>query len=120
MSASSFMVSAAALNPFEPSKYDLLDQEVQKMIISTEFKLFVARLDVPLKRGQRKRDDEEWKGEFVFGAGERSSSVKLLRLVGRAMDGGNVRMRVMCRVAGAWQELSVVLKDRMARAPQSP
>jgi hypothetical protein len=121
MSASSFLVSTAALNPFEPSKYDLLDQEVQKVLQSTEFKLFVARLDAPLKRGQRKRDDEEWKGEFVFGAGERSSSVKLLKLVGRAMDGGNVRMKVMCRVAGAWQELSAVLRDRMARAPaQSP
>ena len=121
MSTSSFLVSTAALHPFEPSKYDLLDQEVQKVIQSTEFKLFVARLDVPLKRGQMKRDDEEWKGEFAFGAGERSSSVKLLKLVGRAMDGGNVRMKVMCRVAGAWQELSAVLRDRMARAPaQSP
>lgn len=120
MSASSFLVSAAALNPFEPSKYDLLDQEVQKVIESSECKLFVARLDPALKRGQRKRDDEEWKGEFVFGAGERSSSVKLLKLVGRAMDGGVVRTKVMCRVAGAWQELSAVLKDRQAKAPQSP
>lgn len=90
------------------------------MMQATEFNLFVARLDPALKRGQRKRDDEEWKGEFVFGAGERSSSVKLLKLVGRAMDGGQVRTKVMCRVAGAWQELSAVLKDRMARAPQSP
>lgn len=120
MSASSFLVSAAALKPFEASKYDLLDQEVQDVIQATDFKLMVARLDPALKKGQRKRDDEEWKGEFVFGAGERSSSVKLLRLVGRAMDGGQVRMKVMCRVAGAWQELSAVLRDRMARAPKSP
>jgi len=120
MSASSFLVSPAALHPFEPSKYDLLDQEVHRVMQATEFNLFVARLDPALKRGQRKRDDEEWKGEFVFGAGERSSSVKLLKLVGRAMDGGQVRTKVMCRVAGAWQELSAVLKDRMARAPQSP
>jgi len=117
MSASSFMVSAAALNPFEPSKYDLLDQEVYKIIQQCDFRLFVARLDPALKRGQRKRDDEEWKGEFVFGAGERSSSVKLLKLVGRAMDGGQVRMKCMCRVAGAWTELSAVLRDRVERAP---
>jgi hypothetical protein len=112
------MVSAAAMTPFEPSKYDLLDQEVSKLIAQVGFDLFVARLDPPLKRGQRKREDEEWKGEFVFGAGERTSSVKLLKLVGRAMDGGHVRMKCMCRVAGAWQELSAVLRDRLARVSQ--
>jgi hypothetical protein len=104
------------LHPFEPSKFDLLDQEVSKILEQVGFNLFVARLDPALKRGQRKRDDEEWKGEFVFGAGERSSSVKLLKLVGRAMDGGQVRMKCMCRVAGAWRELSAVLQERLARA----
>lgn len=116
LSASSFIVSAAALHPFEPSKFDLLDQEVSKILEQVGFNLFVARLDPALKRGQRKRDDEEWKGEFVFGAGERSSSVKLLKLVGRAMDGGQVRMKCMCRVAGAWRELSAVLQERLAKA----
>jgi hypothetical protein len=111
------LISAAALHPFDPSKYDMLDQEVSKIIDQVGFNLFVARLDPALKRGQRKRDDEEWKGEFVFGAGERSSSVKLLKLVGRAMDGGQARMKCMCRVAGAWHELSTVLRDRLARAP---
>lgn len=119
MSNASFAPVSAALKPFEPSKYDLLDQEVSRLISEVGFNLFVARLDPPLKKGQRKREDEEWKGEFVFGAGERSSGVKLLKMVGRGMDGGQARMKCMCRVAGAWHELTTVLNDRMARVPEA-
>jgi hypothetical protein len=115
LSATSYAPLTAALKPFEPSKYDLLDQEVERIIESVGFDFLVARLDPAMKKGQRRRDDEEWKGEFVFGAGERSSSVKLLRLVGRASDGSQTRTKCMCRVAGAWHELSTVLRDRMAR-----
>ena len=117
LSVTSFAPPTATLKPFEPSKYDLLDQEVQRVIDSVGFRLLVARLDPAMKKGQRRRDDEEWKGEFVFGAGERSSSVKLLKLVGRASDGSQTRTtKCMCRVAGAWHDLSTVLKDRMERA----
>ena len=116
MSIGSFVPPTAALKPFEPSKYDFLDQEVQRLIDDVGFRLFVARLDPAMKKGQRRRDDEEWKGEFVFGAGERSSSVKLLKLVGRASDGSQTRTKCMCRIAGAWHDLSTILRDRVARA----
>lgn len=81
----------------------------------TGFDLFVARLDEPLKRGQRKREDEEWKGEYVFGAGERSSSVKLLKIAGRDRGKGGVeeqRVKCLARVGGAWIDLESLLRSR--------
>lgn len=102
------------LTPFQPSKYDLLDAHVASLLEKTQFDLFVARLDPPLKQGQRRRDDEEWKGEYVFGAGERSTSVKLLKLAGRQSQGGEQVVKCLVRVGGAWVELERLLRERMA------
>ena len=104
------------LQPFQPSKVDLLDQNVQAVIEETGFKLFVARVDSSMKRGQRRGDNEEWKGEFVFGAGQRVSPVKLLKIAGRpgrfGMTQGEARMKCMVKARGAWQDLSTLLSQR--------
>ena len=71
-------VDTSSLKPFRPSKYDLLDQHVQAIIEEIAVGFFVARVDPPLRKGQTKRDDEEWKGNYVFGAGEKPVAVKLL------------------------------------------
>ena len=109
-------VNTAHLQPFQPSKYDLLDQHVQSIIEETGFTLFVGRVDPPLRRGQRKSDEEEWKGDFVFGAGEKPMRVKLVKLAGRYVHGILEPSRTKClaRLGGTWQELSALLKQRAA------
>jgi len=104
-------VAPVNLQPFQPSKYDLLDTHVQAVIDQVGFDLFVARVDAPMKRGQRRRDDEEWKGDFVFGAGQRTSGVKLLKLAGRATTDAP-RLKCLVRVQGAWHDLATVLQMR--------
>ncbi|WVQ74487.1 hypothetical protein IAR50_004088 [Cryptococcus sp. DSM 104548] len=105
----------SALRPFRPSPCDLLDQSVQALLTEAGFTvergLFVARVDEPLKRGQRMRDGEEWKGEYVFGAGNKGCSVKRIELPGKAKDGAK-RVKVLCRVGGRWVDLMDVLKER--------
>lgn len=98
--------------PFVPSKYDMLDQEVQKVIDLVQPNILIKRLDQPLRRGQRKAEGEPWAGEFVFGGGERSSSVKLLELPGRGPPGAPRRVKVMVRVGGAWSDLMVHLQKK--------
>jgi len=108
--------SAAApvnLQPFQPSPYDLLDKHVQAVIDDVGFNLFVARVDQAMKRGQRRGENEEWKGEFVFGAGQRTSGVKLLKLAGKPGADGP-RMKCLVRVQGAWHDLATVLRKRQA------
>ncbi|ORX36485.1 hypothetical protein BD324DRAFT_651723 [Kockovaella imperatae] len=116
------MYAPPSLQPFQPSKYDLLDQTVQSVIDETKFKLFVARVDPSMKRGQRRAENEEWKGGFVFGAGQKVSPVKLLKIAGRpgrfGFGQGQPRMKCLVKVAGAWQELSTLLKERLENAPQ--
>ena len=124
MSMGSQAVSAFAppsLQPFQPSKYDMLDLVVQGVMEDTGFDLFVSRLDPSLKKGQRRGDKEEWRGEFVFGAGQKISSVKLLQIAGRVDIGGQGSMRTKClvKVSGAWQDLATLLRQRKAEAPQS-
>lgn len=119
MSAVSYSnFNAADLQPFEPSKYDFLDRYVQSILSETGFDLFVGRVDPPLRKTQRKRDDEDWKGDFVFGGGERPVSVKLLKLAGRSIPGetGGARMKCLVRTGGAWQDLAGLLKKRKAEA----
>lgn len=100
-SAASSHVASVGMRPFTPSKYDMLDLEVQKVIDAVQPNIFIARLDQPLRRGQRKADGESWTGEFLFGAGERSTSVKLLELAGRGPPGAPKRVKVMVRVGGS-------------------
>ncbi|BEJ14260.1 hypothetical protein CspHIS471_0400270 [Cutaneotrichosporon sp. HIS471] len=100
------------VRPFVPSKYDLLDQEVQKVIDLVQPNILIKRLDQPLRRGQRKAEGEPWAGEFVFGGGERSTSVKLLELPGRGPPGAPRRVKVMVRVGGAWSDLKVHLQKK--------
>lgn len=104
-------MAPANLQPFNPSSYDLLDTIVQKTIDDVGFDRFVARVDPPLRKGQRKRDDEEWKGEYVFGAGQKTSSVKLLKLAGRGPAEGP-RLKCLVRAQGAWKDLSSLLEER--------
>lgn len=119
--ASSVRGPAQDLRPFHPSKFDLLDQTVAAVIAEEGFDLFVARVDAPLQRGQRKAENEEWKGEFVFGAGEKMSPVKLLMLAGPRVGAGKEagtgkRTKCLVRVAGMWVALADVLRERKARA----
>ncbi|WWD16634.1 hypothetical protein CI109_101064 [Kwoniella shandongensis] len=116
MSYSNF--DSKTLQPFQPSRYDLLDQEVAKILEQEKFDLFVGRLDAPLKKGQRRTDNEEWKGEYLFGAGEKPTSVKLLKLAGggRVGSGKEIRMKCLVRVGGAWHDLGGVLRKRKAEA----
>ena len=114
----SYAPSAAApvnLQPFQPSKYDLIDTHVQAVIDEVGFKLFVARVDQAMKRGQRRGENEEWKGEFVFGAGQRTSGVKLLKLAGKTGQEGP-RMKCLVRVQGAWHDLGTILRKRQAES----
>jgi hypothetical protein len=104
------------LQPFEPSKYDLLDTHVQGILEQVGWDMLTSRLDPPLKRGQRKREDEEWKGDFVFGAGEKPTSVKLLKLNTRGSGGKEVKMKCLVRVAGQWHDLALVLTKRKEAA----
>ncbi|KAK8861454.1 hypothetical protein IAR55_002273 [Kwoniella newhampshirensis] len=104
------------LQPFQPSRYDLLDQEVARILAEERFDLFVGRVDPPLKKGQRSRDDEEWKGQYVFGAGDKPTSVKMLKHAGGGGPGARKETKVKCmvRVAGAWHDLGAVLRKRKA------
>ena len=115
------MYAPPSLQPFQPSKYDLLDQHVQSVIEETHFQLFVARVDPSMKRGQRRAENEEWKGDFVFGAGQKISPVKLLKLAGRpgrfGFAQGSPRMKCLVKVKGEWQELAAVLRLRQEEEP---
>jgi hypothetical protein len=114
MSMGSCAPSAVApvnLQQFQPSKYDLLDTHVQAVIDEVGFQLFVARVDQPLRRGQNPSREEDWRGEFVFGAGQRTSGVKLLKLAGKASADGP-RYKCLVRVQGAWLDLGAVLQKR--------
>ncbi|ODO04741.1 hypothetical protein I350_05351 [Cryptococcus amylolentus CBS 6273] len=105
----------STLRPFRPSPFDLLDQSVQALLTQEAFTMeqgfFVSRVDEALKRGQRLRDGEEWKGEYVFGAGNKGCSVRRMELPGRGKDGAK-RVKVLCRVGGRWVDLVEVLKER--------
>ncbi|KAK4686893.1 hypothetical protein P7C73_g3234, partial [Tremellales sp. Uapishka_1] len=105
------MVSMASLQPFQPSRYDLLDLEIERIIQEVKFTLFVSRLDPPLKKGQLKGDNEEWKGEYVFGAGERPTGVKLLKGGRGASKAG---WKCLIRTGGAWVDLKGYLEKKMA------
>ncbi|WOO79542.1 uncharacterized protein LOC62_02G003066 [Vanrija pseudolonga] len=105
----SHSVSGATYRPFVPSKYDLLDQEVQKVLDAVQPGIIVARIDQPLRRGQLKNKDEPWTGEFLFGAGERTTSVKLLELASRS---GGKKIKSMVRAGGAWLDLGAYLQRK--------
>lgn len=108
------VIAPASLAPFHPSKYDLLDQHVARIVAEEGFNLFVSRIDTSLQKTQRKRDDEEWKGEYVFGAGQKTSSVKLLKLAGRPRLGDDgPRVKVMARTGGQWVDLPLLLRTRL-------
>ena len=110
----------ANLQTFQPSKYDLLDQHVHSVLMEVGFDLFVGRVDLAMRKGQRKRDDEEWKGDFVFGAGDKPARVKLLKLAGRILMGvtEGPRMKCLVRTGGAWQDLGGYLRKRKVEAMQ--
>ena len=112
------MAAPPNLQPFTPSKYDLLDMAVQTIIDEVGFDMYVARVDQALKKGQRRVENQEWKGEFVFGAGEKTSSVKLLKLAGRSGQGEGLRQKCLVRLGGAWQDLSMLLIMRLENAPR--
>jgi hypothetical protein len=98
------------LVPFVPSRYDLLDGCVAQILADAAFEHFVARVDAPLKKGQRKGENEEWKGTFVFGAAhERGTPVKMMQLASK--DGGKVS-KVLARRAGQWVPLKDILEER--------
>ncbi|WVQ78760.1 hypothetical protein IAT38_000851 [Cryptococcus sp. DSM 104549] len=105
---------APPLQPFTPSPHDHLDQLVWSTLVAEGFdKGFVTyRLDAPLRRGQRMREGEEWKGEYQFGAGEKVTPVKVLSLGGRRPGEGK-REKVMVRTGGKWVELAELLRKRM-------
>lgn len=109
--------SGSTPQPFEPSKYDLLDTHVQAIIDEVGWDLFTSRLDPALKRGQRRNDNEEWKGEFVFGAGEKPTGVKLLKLNVRGARGvQEVKWKCLARSGGQWVDLAALLRKRKEQA----
>jgi hypothetical protein len=109
--------SVSTPQPFEPSKYDLLDTHVQAIIDEVGWDLFTSRLDPALKRGQRRNDNEEWKGEFVFGAGEKPTGVKLLKLNVRGARGvQEVKWKCLARTGGQWIDLAALLRKRKEQA----
>lgn len=125
MSVNSYAQSAVApvnLQPFQPSRYDLLDTTVQGIIEETGFDLFVSRIDPAMKRGQRRSENEEWKGEYVFGAGQKVSPVKLLKLAARtsasATAGDGARTKCLVRVKGQWVDLAGLLRQRLDEMPK--
>ncbi|ORY29515.1 hypothetical protein BCR39DRAFT_531880 [Naematelia encephala] len=109
---------SVSLQPFVASKYDLLDQHVHSLLTETGFNLLVSRVDASMKRGHRRADGEEWKGEYVFGAGQKVSAVKLLQIAGRAGSASDMEKRIKClvRVGGAWTDLKGVLEERLREA----
>lgn len=96
------------LMPFHPSPYDPLDQRMQQILDAIDWPEFVARVDPPLKKGQRKGENEECKGEFVFREGEKPVGVKMLRIA----RGKEVRDKVMVRTGGMWIDLEGWLRKR--------
>lgn len=118
-SIGSTQIAAMGLRMFQPSKYDQLDLEVQKIIDAVQPNIFIARLDQPIRRGQRRADGETWTGEFVFGVGERSTSVKFIELAGRSAPGhydDPKRRKVMIKIGGAWQDLGTHLRRKRDEA----
>lgn len=89
-------IASVGLRPFVPSKYDNLDLEVQRVIDAVNPGIFIARIDQPVRRGQRKREGELWSGEFLFGASGRKTVVKLVELAAR----GTKRIKCMIKVGG--------------------
>lgn len=70
-----------------------------------------------MKRGQRRNDNEEWKGEFVFGAGEKPTGVKLLKLNVRGARGvQEVKWKCLARTGGQWVDLAALLRKRKEQA----
>nr|ODN87311.1 hypothetical protein L203_03584 [Cryptococcus depauperatus CBS 7841] len=113
LSAASFSsFDHSVLHPFQPSPYDELDKAVAKIIQEEGFQDHsTARVDQPLRRGQRLGPGQEWKGEYIFGAGQRPVSVKRIELNPRK---GEIekRVRVMVKAGGRWLELKELLRDR--------
>lgn len=102
----------SVLTPFRPSHWDELDKDVQRIIVEEGFQShFTARVDQPLKKGQRMAEGQDWKGEFVFGAGRKPTPVKRIELSGRK-PGLEKRVKVMVKEGGRWIELAEVLRDR--------
>ncbi|KIR30927.1 hypothetical protein I309_00279 [Cryptococcus deuterogattii LA55] len=102
----------SVLTPFRPSHWDELDKDVHRIIVEEGFQnYFTARVDMPLKKGQRMAEGEDWKGEFVFGAGRKPTPVKRIELSGRK-PGLEKRVKVMVKEGGRWIELAELLKDR--------
>lgn len=81
---------------------------MQQILDATDWGEFVARVDPPLKKGQRKGEHEECKGEFVFREGEKPVGVKMLRIA----RGKEVKDKVMVRTGGMWIDLEGWLRKR--------
>lgn len=105
-----------ALNPYVPmNPRDPLDAEVAAVANAIPHGLFIERVDPPLPRNApAPRDGEEVKAQYAF-ANHLARKVVNCRIL--TMTRGEVKSRkVMCRVGGGWQELSLYLLSRQAGA----
>ncbi|KIJ55356.1 hypothetical protein M422DRAFT_23954 [Sphaerobolus stellatus SS14] len=92
---------------------DPLDVEVAKVVNSITHGMLVERVDPPLRGAPRA--GEELKAQYAF-ANALARKVLNCRLVviGRAGAKGGETRKVMCRVGGGWQDLSMYLLSRAA------
>lgn len=94
-------------NPKDP-----LDAEVAAVANSMNHSLLIERLDPPLRSAPK--DGEEVRAQYAFSnhLARKVVNCKLTTLARRE----NVTKKVMCRVGGGWQDLSVYIANRQAGA----
>ncbi|KAF8518006.1 hypothetical protein BU17DRAFT_91435 [Hysterangium stoloniferum] len=95
---------------------DPLDVEVARVVNSMVHGFLVERIDPPLRKSPKQ--GEEIKAQYAF-SNALARKVLNCRLVviSRAGPKGGEMRKVMCRVGGGWQDLSMYLLSRAVDAP---
>lgn len=92
---------------------DPLDVEVAKVVNSIAHGLMVERVDPPLRGAPQ--SGEEHKAQYAFSnpLARKVLNCRLVIINRSGAKGGETR-KVMCRVGGGWQDLSMYLLTRAA------
>ncbi|KIY70565.1 hypothetical protein CYLTODRAFT_419658 [Cylindrobasidium torrendii FP15055 ss-10] len=96
-------------NPMDP-----LDAEVGNVVNSIAHGLLVERVDKPLKKIPKA--GEEIKAQYAFSSGlsRKVVNLKLTTMTRVGKTSTEATRKVMCRVGGGWQDLSLYILNRQA------
>ena len=98
--------------PYKSNPFDQLDLEIGRIVNAQTLHLPIERVDLPLTRlAGLAQTPAEWTARYHFGS--TTGKPTQCKLVERER-GGVKQRKVMCKIAGGWQELESLLLNMQA------